>query len=348
MTTETVQKSFQFNGLAASRQECCQIGRPHVSLDDKYAKIYIIPRLQVGDTAMARFTFQEFQAEFPNDAACLERLMQVNYGGTEIVCPGCGVDTKFHPMKERRAYACQECGFHIYPCADTIFHKSSTPLNKWFFAMYLMTSTRHGVAAAELQRQLGVTYKTAWRIAHELRKLMASADHRGKLSGHIEIDETLIGGRHTKRRAKKGATKMANKTIVLGIVERGGKMRTGPVRNAWINTIEPIVRENVERGSVVSTDEHGGYNDLHYLGLQHGTVVHSKKEYVRGVHHTNTIEGHWMHFKRAIAGTHISVSQKHLWKYLAEFNYRRNFRSSHEYMFNRLVSAFALPRLAEP
>jgi transposase len=147
---------------------------------------------------MTAYTFKQFQVEYPNDEACLAKLMEINYGGTEIVCPACGVEATFHPMHARKAFACQDCGHHIYPCAGTIFHKSSTNLTKWFFAMYLMTSTRHGVAAKEIERQIGVTYKTAWRICHELRKLMASPDHGGKLGGvdcHVEIDETHMGGR---------------------------------------------------------------------------------------------------------------------------------------------------------
>src|ERR1700683_1796006 len=115
-----------------------------------------------------------------------------------------------------RAFACQECGHHVYPAAGTIYHKSRTPLTKWFFAMYLMTSTRHGVAAKEIERQLGCTYKTAWRMCHELRKLMAQADDHGPLGGHVEIDETVVGGYQTNRvRRAKGT----NKTIVMGIVE---------------------------------------------------------------------------------------------------------------------------------
>src|SRR2546426_324651 len=106
---------------------------------------------------MTKYTFKEFQAEYPDDESCLVRLMEVNYGGTEITCPSCGVQgAKFHPMTKRRAFACQECGHHVYPAAGTIFHKSSTKLTKWFHAMYLMTSTRNGVAAKELERQLGV------------------------------------------------------------------------------------------------------------------------------------------------------------------------------------------------
>jgi len=144
---------------------------------------------------MSEYTFKEFQAEYPDDAACLAKLMDVNFGGTHIHCPGCGALTHFSPMGKRRGFACQECGHHVYPCAGTVFHKSSTKLTIWFFAMYLMTSTRHGVAAKEIERQTGVTYKCAWRICHELRKLMTSADYMGPLYGHVEIDETRVGGR---------------------------------------------------------------------------------------------------------------------------------------------------------
>jgi transposase len=191
---------------------------------------------------MVVYTFKQFQAEYPTDDACLAKLMEINYGGTDIVCPGCGVQMTFHPMHTRKAYACQECGHHIYPCAGTIFHKSSTNLTKWFFAMYLMTSTRHGVAAKEIERQVSVTYKTAWRMCHELRKLMTSADHGGKLGGidcHVEIDETHVGGRQKvgpRSRKMKEKTWTANKTVVFGMVERNGKLRAGPIRNTWMQT----------------------------------------------------------------------------------------------------------------
>ena len=124
---------------------------------------------------MAKYTFKQFQAQFPDDGSCLDRIMKEQYGGTEFSCPACGADSKFHRITKRRAYACQHCGHHIYPCVGTVFEKSRTNLTKWFFEMYLMTSTRHGVAAKELERQIGCTYKCAWRMAHELRKLMAAA-----------------------------------------------------------------------------------------------------------------------------------------------------------------------------
>ena len=195
-----------------------------------------------------KYSFKEFQADFPDDAACLKAVMLSQYGGTRITCPGCGVEADFHPMTKRKGYACQECGHHIYPCANTIFHKSRTPLTNWFFAMYLMTSTPHGVAAKELERQIGCTYKTAWRMAHELRKLMATADSGGgPLNGHVEMDETFIGGKVKGRGVKAG---LENKTIVFGMVERDGRIVAGPVPNRYKTTLEPIIKKNVERGTI--------------------------------------------------------------------------------------------------
>jgi transposase len=293
---------------------------------------------------MTKYTFKQFQTEFPDDAACLAKLMEIKWGGTDLSCPGCGVRSKFHAMGKRRGFACQSCGHHIFPCVGTIFEKSSTPLTKWFFAMYLMTSTRHGVAAKELERQLGVTYKTAWRMAHELRKLMASADERRPLVGHVEIDETYIGGKQRRSEQRKKGT---NKTVVMGLVERDGIVRAAPIEALNMSTVIPYVTRNVHYGSTITTDESSIYNAVPRTWYEHGRVDHSKEEYVRGKHHTNTIEGHWSRLKCSIKGTHVHVSSKHLWKYVSEFSFRRNFRASHEGMFNRLVACFALPRLAE-
>jgi transposase-like protein len=234
---------------------------------------------------VSKYTFKQFQVEYPDDAACLDRIMQEQYGGTECTCPACGADSKFYRITKRRAYACQLCGHHIYPCVGTPFEKSRTNLTKWFFAMYLMTSTRHGVAAKELERQIGCTYKTAWRRAHELRKLMAIADDHGPLSGHVEMDETLIGGYQSRddRRAKG-----SNKTIIFGMVERkDGRLRAGPIRDATAQTVAPIIAGNVAPGSTISTDEWPAYGMLAHSPYTHGTVNHSAEEWVRGIHHTN-------------------------------------------------------------
>jgi transposase-like protein len=182
-------------------------------------------------------------------------------------------------------------------------------------------------------------------MAHELRKLMTNADYGGPLSGHVEIDETWVGG--VRRKGGKGSGKrQSKKTIIMGMVERDGMLRAGPVPDDTNFTMEPVILENVAPGSVVTTDGHTSYQNLG-RSFEHGVVNHAAGEYARGIHHTNTIEGHWSQLKRSIKGTHVHISAKHAWKYIGEFNYRRNYRASHRGMFIRLVSAFALPRLQE-
>lgn len=292
-----------------------------------------------------KYTLKQFRAEYPDDAACLDAVMRMRYGGLEIKCPKCGRDSRFSRITKRRAYSCQFCGHHVYPCVGTPFEKSRRPLTDWFTAMYFLTSTRHGVAAKEIQRQIGMTYKCAWRMCHELRKLMAQSDNWGPMGGsgtHVEVDETMIGGRVKGQRDK-----YANKTIVMGIVERDGIVRTGPVPDTKMTTLEPIVRMNVAAGSTISTDEHPAYADLRRSGYTHGVVTHSQKEYVRGIHHTNTIEGYWSRLKLSIRGTHIHVSGKHLWKYVSEFSYRYNHRQSPQAMFSGLVSGLSRRRVGD-
>ena len=211
--------------------------------------------------------------------------------------------------------------------------------------MYLMTSTRHGVAAKELERQIGCTYKTAWRIAHELRKHMANADDHGPMSGHVEIDETYVGGRKKKIKGFTGRG-AKGKTVVFGMLERGGKVRAGPVPNAAGRTLEPIILTNVVRGSTVSTDEWGAYKNLSKSYI-HGRVNHSAKQWRKGVHYTNSLEGYWSQLKRGIRGTHVHVSEKHLWKYVSEFSYRYNLRNNPGAMFDRLIVSLSLPKLED-
>lgn len=289
---------------------------------------------------MEKYTFKKFSAEYPDDAACLDKIMLMTYGGTQFECPHCKKASKFHRIAKRRAYACQECGDHIYPCVGTIFEKSRTPLNKWFYAMYLFTSSRHGVPARELERQLGVTYKCAWRIAHHLRKLMAAADQGGQsgpLTGHIEADETYIGG------YQKGGRGKQNKTIVLGIAERDGPIRAGVIPNVKLETLHQAVVRNVAPGSRISTDEHTSYRHLRIAGFDHQSVNHRMNEYARGDVHTNSLEGYWSRLQNSIKGTHVHISKRHAWKYVAEFSYRYNMRKRPAAMFDRMILAVSLP-----
>jgi transposase-like protein len=243
--------------------------------------------------------------------------MEVRYG-KHSECPKCHKATTFYRIKKRPAYACEFCGHHVSPMAGTPFESTRTPLQMWFYAIYLFTTTKHGVPAKELQRQLGVTYKTAWRMGHEIRKYMAEVDGDSGLGGHVEADETYVGSKPRYRGAHRAGRSGDGKTIVFGMVERGGDLIAKVVPRTNRATIEPIIEKHVAKGSVMSTDE-----------------------WVRGRCHTNTIKGFWSHFKCAVKGTHRSISPQHMQKYLGEFEFRFNLRDlSSERMLDRLLKAF--------
>ena len=282
-----------------------------------------------------KFTFKQFQAQYATDDVCLLSIFKRKYGEIDC-CPSCGVISKMTKIVGRRAYACQD-GCHVYPCAGTIFAKSSTKLTLWFHAMYLMTATRNGVSAKELQRQLGVTYKCAWRLGHQLRELMAArldAAKTEQLSGHVEVDETYIGG--YQKRDKKNH--VSNKTMVMGMVQRDGPIRCEVVPAVTAKRLVPRVVSNVAKGSTISTDSLRSYRTLGKLGYTHGAVNHEAKEWVKGIHHTNSIEGFWSHLKRGISSTHCAVSPQHLQAYVDEFSFRFNNRAEPAKMFGRLLN----------
>ena len=282
-------------------------------------------------------TFYEFTQQFPDDEACLKRIMVERYGGTEFDCPKCGAHAKFYRLKRDRAFLCQHCKHHIYPCVGTPMERSRTPVHKWFYAMFLFTTSCHGVAAKELERQLGVTYKTAWRMGHEIRKYMAETDGEGPLGGpggDVEVDETLVGGKVKG----KGRGYRGNKTTVMAMVERDGDVMAHVVPDVKRRTLEPIIRENVEPGSTVHTDELQSYLRLADAGYTHESVNHSAGEYVRDNCHVNAVEGFWSRLKNSIRGTHVHVSGKHLQKYVKEFEYRYNRRKRPAAIFGDLVA----------
>ena len=286
------------------------------------------------------YSVREFFAEFPNDDACVNRVMEVRYG-LRHVCEKCGKESTFHKLAERRAYSCSHCGDHVYPGAGTIFQDSRTPLQTWFYAIYLFIATRHGVSAKELQRTLGVTYKTAWRIGHQIRDLMAKADGFEMLKGHVEIDEAYVGGKRAGKRGR-GAE---GKTIVMGMKERGGKLATEVIPNVRKDTLRDVVLENVEKGATVSTDELYSYNLLTGDGYKHGAVSHAAKEWTyydyrtAATHHTNHVESFWKIFKDSINSTHIHISEKYMDRYLGEFQFRSNHRQMVNGMFDLLIGA---------
>jgi transposase-like protein len=211
----------------------------------------------------------------------------------------------------------------------------------WFYAIYLFVTTRHGVSGKELERTLGVTYKCAWRMGQQIRVLMAKADGFEMLKGHVEADEAFVGGRRPGKRGR-GAD---NKTIVLGIKERGGRMFTEVIPDVKKATLREIVNETVEKGSIVSTDEYVSYGLLNADGYKHGAVDHGRKEWAwydrryGATHHTNSVESFWKLFKDSVNSTHIHISQKHMDRYLGEFSFRSNHRAMKNAMFDLLIAA---------
>lgn len=284
-------------------------------------------------------TLRQFQDRFPTEDSCLEHLMRTRYGDRHE-CEKCGKDAKFYRVSTRRAYSCEHCGFQIYPTAGTPFHRTRTSLRDWFYVMFMFTNTRNGVAAKEVERQIGVTYKTAWRMCHEIRKYMALVDGDDSVGGNgetVEVDETYIGGVRPGKRGR-GA---AGKTIVVGMMERDGEIMTKVVPNVRKSTLQPIIEANVEKGSHVNTDELRSYSGLHLRGYRHQTVDHGAGEYVGFDGATvNGIESYWSMLKRGINGTHIHVSGKHLSKYLGEFEFRYNRRHAPHAMLDELFAAF--------
>jgi transposase-like protein len=278
------------------------------------------------------YSVREFFAEFPNDDSCLARIMEVRYGPRHV-CRKCGKDSTFHKLANRKAFACSHCGDNLYPCAGTIFQDSRTPLQTWFYAIYLFIATRHGVSGKELQRTLGVTYKTAFRIGHQIRDLMGKVDSFQVLKGHVEIDEMVFGGH------RRMSEKMSNKTIVMGMKERGGRIETRIVPDVRTASLRPVVLETVQKGATVSTDELAAYSLLKGDGYFHGAVDHSRKEWAWTDHQTgtrfstNSTESFWHLFQASVAGTHIHISQKHLDRYLGEFSFLSNFRQMRNAMF---------------
>jgi transposase len=305
------------------------------------------------DYSESQYSLMEFMREFPDDAACLEWLWRNRHSldGDHAFCPKCDRERKFHKVKARPAWDCDSCGYHLHPLAGTIFHKSSTSLQLWFFAIHLMTSTRCGVSAKQLERELGVTYKTAWRMFTLIRnKLMAPDDDM--LSGDVEIDETSVDGKprikHSGRtdpeaRSKAMKLRERSRATVFTAVERGGRVKATVLPSRRGPGLHAQAVEWVEPTAIVYTDEWPAYNQLagHFAG--HSRVRHSTGEYVVGDAHTNTIEGFFGHLKPSIRGTYRKVSHKWLQGYLNEFTFCYNERNAERAMFETLLLRAAAP-----
>jgi transposase-like protein len=300
-------------------------------------------------------SFMEFTAEFPDDNACLEHLWRTRYAedGEHAECPKCEQTRSFKrytTSQQRQSWTCTGCGHHIHPTAGTIFHKSSTSLRLWFYAIYLVSSSKCGIAAKQLEREIGVNYKTALRMLHKIREELMAQDET-PLSGEVEMDETFLGGkpRESYRRevARKGWNMQTaywdRKAVVFGAVERGGRIRAQVVPNSRASTLLPLAGAYVLPGSIVFTDEHRPYDRLGEKGYVHYRIKHSARVYVDGDVHTQTVEGFWGHFKTDVRGTHHSISTRWLPGYLNEWVWKWNHRGDDRAMFRSLLDNATRP-----
>jgi transposase-like protein len=283
-------------------------------------------------------SFSQMLELLPNNEACREFLEYVLWDG-KPVCPHCGSENEDHYKLNikgvfKGGYKCKDCREKFTVTIGTIFESSHIPLRKWFIALYIFSSHKKGISSLQLSRDLGITQKSAWFIIGRIRKAYEvdselSEELEQKLCGVVECDETFIGGknknRHKNKRVKNAQGRsVKDKTPVFGLLS-DGKVKTKVVANTQAETLKPIIKDMVEKGSIVVTDEWAAYNGLE-KDYDRKVVKHDDNEYVRDGFHTNTIEGFWSLLKRGIFGIYHSVSKKHLSKYCDEFAFRYNTR----------------------
>lgn len=294
-----------------------------------------------------KYTINQFRREYPNDETCLDAIFKLRYAKMPC-CPQCSQQTTFKRIQGRRAYQCsdKDCQYQLYPTAGTVFEKTRTSLKDWFYIIYLMTSTRNGVSGKEIQRQLGLTYRCAWRMGHQIRKLMTMKNDI--LQGIVEIDEVYLGGAH-KNKSKQKRKELAengkqffNKTAVFTMLERTGNIVSLVLPSSKPKAFElaAIIKQNISDEAIIITD-----GATHYGGLKtiykHEIVNHEQDEYVKGKIHTNTVEGFFSHLKRTIKGTHIKVSKMYLQNYVNECAFKYVNRNEGQMMFFNILNRIA-------
>lgn len=274
-------------------------------------------------------------AQFDTDDKCRATLEKLRWpdGVRCIRCESAKISRNY----KRNQFECDSCGYHFSVTAGTIFHDSHLPLRKWFIATYLICESKKGISALQLKRTLGVAYKTAWYLCHRIREAVKDAD-TSLLSGFVEVDETYVGGKaknmHKDVRARKIQGRGASgKAMVLGAIERGGKVRLDSGLVANRETLRAFIAAKLaDETACIITDDLPAYDGCGDVNTRHEMVNHSKMEWVRGDVHTNTMEGVWSLFKRSIIGSYHQISVKHLDRYLDELEFRFNNRNN-PYLF---------------
>lgn len=267
-------------------------------------------------------------SDFPDDDACLKWLVEFLYPDG-ITCIKCQEVTNHYKLKNRKVYSCSKCGHHVSPTSGTIFHKSRTPLTDWFYAIYMMSTNKAGTSAKQIERELGVTYKTAWRMMHQIRKMMEAPD--GLLVDEVEADETYVHPNVYKRssaRRRYGRTGNRTGQILFGIVQRGGVVKVWHVKSAGARVIKPIIGANVKHGTLIHTDGYTLYRTLPAMGFGHRWTEHGDFEFYTPDSSTQNIENVWSHLKRGIKGVYRHVDPKYLQAYANEYAWRYSYRNS--------------------
>ncbi|MBZ5706509.1 MAG: IS1595 family transposase [Acidobacteriia bacterium] len=279
-------------------------------------------------------SLQEAIVFFSNPDNCIDYLAIRRWPEGKVVCPTCGCETvKF--SEKRRTWTCakhhakREFSIKV----GTVMEDSAIPLDKWLMAMWLVTNCKNGISSYEIARDVKVTQKSAWFMLHRIRLAMQDEHFGSKLGGEVEADETFIGGKarnmhksvHQRRITGSGQS-FRDKTIVMGILERGGHVRTQVIPDRQKETLQPIVKQHVATGAALFTDEMGGYRGLSEE-YEHGIIDHAVK-YVDGRVHTNCLENFWSLLKRGLSGTYIAVEPFHLFRYLDEQVFRFNNRAT--------------------
>jgi len=292
-----------------------------------------------------KLSLKTFLRKYNTDEACLEEIKNFVFPDG-ITCPKCKKVTTFYKITDRMSYSCGVCRTQVYPLAGTVFQKTTTPLRIWFYVIWAMSKTRSGVSARTIMRETGVTYKCAFRMCHQIRKLMA--DEGDPMEGILEADETYIKGNPKNKKYVPDFNEKQGE-ILMGILQRGGKIHLRHIANTGKWTMLKNIQENVSLTASIYTDQLGGYQQLYKYGYNHRFVNHKETYVIKGTDiHTNSIEGFWSIFKRGVSGVYTHISPKYLQAYANEYGFRYSNRNIGDGMFYEMLKQVSVKKTLQP